>query len=239
MSSKYWEKHDIIQWFQPDRWLSGGDVTQYREYLRGGNEDLDPCMKYVCWWPMFRDVQVEGSKTTQRVAGQRCAKNLQVRVGRDLIDAVDFGCELQLPLVCIWTNDKDRALLVAAGFDLDKADDLFAWRAFHKLWDEGAVPKPVFGYNIDVEDVWAKYMEIQWWDDSIPEKDLLPHSSQMRHLERLRYDGMSKEDQASYDTKVNATHDADFAEFSNGFEPESEESCESSRSRKRKGGGII
>ena len=106
----------MAEWFQPGN-------NQYK-CPRASNEDLDPYVifdKFIIMKTMPRPVPI--------------GKMVEVRVGRDLKDAVDHGEKLVLPMELFWNKHYFEHFRYL-GFDMDIAEEMFCYDRFRYLFYE-------------------------------------------------------------------------------------------------------
>jgi len=129
-SAKYWPPGVLMnEWFQPTNWQKSS---------RQGNEDLDPYVifdKFTIMKVMPRPVPM--------------GKSVEVRVGRDLKDAVDYGEKLTLPMELFW-NKHYRERFDYLGFDMEVADGMHCHDRFTYLFHAGLGPNPAYGMSLNV-----------------------------------------------------------------------------------------
>ena len=104
MSASLWDPMQLDQWFQVERHdpfqvhahqIIRHDAkyfeTKYGPDVRTGNEDLDPFMLYIGWYPDNHfESDAGGSPMT-----------IDVKLGMDTADAQQFGLRRRLPLNCL------------------------------------------------------------------------------------------------------------------------------------------
>ena len=129
-SVKYWPASFLTnEWFQP---------TDHYKSARLSNEDLDPYIifdKFMIMKTMPRPVAI--------------GKLVEVRVGRDLKDAVDHGEKLVLPMELFW-NKHYHAHFDYLGFDMDVAEEMHCYDRFHYLFSKGLASNPAQGMSLNV-----------------------------------------------------------------------------------------
>ena len=136
-SVKYWPAGYLMnEWFQP--------TNKYKS-ARAGNEDLDPYTifdKFIIIKTQFRPVAI--------------GKLVEVRVGRDLKDAVDHGEKHILPMELFW-NKHYHTHFDYLGFDMDIAEEMHCYDRFNYLFSKGLASNPANGMSLNVRAASALY----------------------------------------------------------------------------------
>ena len=170
MSARYWEKADLMKWFQPER-HNDPDVDSHAKYdrlygphLRSKNEDLDPYMQFLSFSPHYTEEKKKGFEIEKKLR-MGFVKTIQVRVGMDRIDVVDHGHLLSLPLQLLRNYKPYQTRLSMQGFDCMLADDLLNLNVFHRLYTWGMLERPKTGLDLDVKRVQEVFGQVQWQQD--------------------------------------------------------------------------
>ena len=138
MSARYWDKADLMKWFQPERYEDDPhhdylNKTLYGPHLRKNNQDLDPYLQFLSFSPQYREEKKKGFAIEKKLR-LGLSKTIQVRVGMDQLDAVDHGPILHLPLQALWQYPSYQKRLRMQGFDFVLADSLLYENVFHRLY---------------------------------------------------------------------------------------------------------
>ena len=83
-------------------------------------------------------------------------KLVEVRVGRDLKDAVDHGEKLVLPMELFW-NKHYHAHFDYLGFDMDIAEEMHCYDRFRYLFSKSLASNPAQGMSLNVRAASALY----------------------------------------------------------------------------------